>query len=131
MIVLEIQKLGNYKDIYALDLFLEDFENAVLGRSQSESRRYSAWLQRKLDDLDQYRERAIQLRDFEKVEGHTMLYSIRYPHSKKNPRIIYFFVHKGKPVLLLAFLEKKSSDYERNISAALARYNFVVDHFDL
>lgn len=130
MIALEIQKLNGYEDIYALDLFLEDFQNTVLGRSSSESKRYAAWLQRKLDDLTLYRERAIQLRDFEKVEGHTMLYSIRYPRSKKNPRIIYFFVHERKPVLLLAFLEKKSSDYEKKIPAALQRCKFVIDHFD-
>lgn len=130
MIVLEVQKLNGYEDIYALDLFLDDFQNTVLGRSEAESKRYTAWLQRKLDDLALYREQAIKLRDFEKVEGHTMLYSIRYPRSKKNPRIIYFFVHKGKPVLLLAFLEKKSSDYEKKIDTALKRSRFVLEHFD-
>lgn len=129
--ILEIQKINNYEDIYALDLFWEDFNSTVLGRSQSESKRYIAWLQRKLEVLNQYREQATRLRDFERVEGNTILYSIRYPNSKKNPRIIYFFVHEGKPVLLLAFLEKKPSDYKKILTSALTRYNFVIEHFDI
>lgn len=128
--ILEIQKLDGHENMYALDLFFDDFQNTVIGRSESELKRYTAWLQRKLDDLALYREQAIKLRDFEKVEGYPMLYSIRYPRSKKNPRVIYFFIHEGTPVLLLAFLEKKSSDYEKKSDAALKRYKFVLEHFD-
>ena len=48
---------------------------------------------------------------FEKIEDN--IYSIRYPKSRHNPRVIYsFFIEHGIIVLLTAFLEKNSSDYE-------------------
>lgn len=78
-----------------------------------------------MDDLDTYGERAVRLQAFEKISGSDTIYSIRYPHSGKNPRILYFFICDDTPVLLYAFLEKNSGDYAHGIKVAERRAKFV------
>lgn len=53
------------------------------------------------------------------------LYSIRYPKSKLNPRVLYIYLDEGEVLLLAAFKEKSKSDYARNIKLALNRLKIL------
>ncbi len=74
--------------------------------------------------LEQEKERAIDLPQFEKLTGVDRLYSIRHPESKKNVRIIYI-IEEGAVILLTAFLEKNTGDYQRAIKTALQRIKWL------
>ncbi len=55
------------------------------------------------------------------------LYSIRYPHSKKNPRVIYFVFGEDEAIILVtAFKEKSSKDYQKGIERAAGRYKALM-----
>ncbi len=114
--------------LFTLDTVIAEFEDQVSGRDRANAKRYLAWLDRCIKNLDTYAERAVSLNSFEKLTG-TEFYSIRYPRSKKNPRVLYFFICDGVPVLLYAFLEKSSSDYTHGINVAKSRAKFVRENW--
>lgn len=74
--------------------------------------------------LEQEKEKAIDLPQFEKLTGIDRLYSIRHPESKKNVRVIYA-IEEDSIILLTAFLEKNSGDYQRSIEIAQKRLNWL------
>lgn len=74
--------------------------------------------------LEQEREGAVDLQQFEKLNGVDRLYSIRHPESKKNVRLIYT-IEAGAIILLVAFLEKNSGDYQRAINTAQKRLKWL------
>lgn len=80
-------------------------------------------------DLDNYGEKAVLLQSFEKMSGSDLIYSMRYPNSRKNPRVLYFFICGGVPVLLYAFLEKKKADYTHGIKVAEERAKLVKENW--
>lgn len=86
--------------------------------------RYQKKLIADLAVLEQERERAIDLPQFEKLVGIEQLYSIRHPESKKNVRVIYTF-YEDVIVLLHAFLEKNDGDYQRAIETAERRWSWL------
>ena len=86
--------------------------------------RYQKKLIQDLAVLEQEKERAIDLPQFEKLTGVDRLYSIRHPESKKNVRIIYI-IEEGAVILLTAFLEKNTGDYQRAIKTALQRIKWL------
>lgn len=54
------------------------------------------------------------------------LYSIRYPKSKCNPRVIFFFASQEEDIILLcAILEKSSGDYQNAIRKAITRVKSI------
>lgn len=126
MSLIDLEQLSNFPNICAFDGFLDEFNKNILGKSLVERKRYTAWLQRCLFTLSDYKEAAVQFPHFEKLKGSKNgIYSIRYPHSTKNPRILYFFICAGRPVLLGAFLEKSSADYNKNLAVAEKRASFL------
>lgn len=74
--------------------------------------------------LEQEKERAIDLQQFEKLSGVERLYSIRHPESRKNVRVIYT-IEEDAIILLTAFLEKSSGDYQRAINTAQKRLKWL------
>lgn len=95
-----------------------------MGSGKGDSKRYVGWLLRSLRILDVQKERAILHPQFEKVDSFG-IYSIRYPNAKRNPRVLYFFIHEGVPVLLCAFLEKSKNDYTKAIAISKDRAKFI------
>ena len=87
-------------------------------------KRYHQKLIEDLAVLEQEKERAIDLQQFEKLNGVDRLYSIRHPESKKNVRVIYT-VDEGVIILLTAFLEKNDGDYQRAINTAKKRLQWL------
>ena len=87
-------------------------------------KRYQQKLIEDLAVLEQEKERAIDLQQFEKLNGVDRLYSIRHPESKKNVRVIYT-IEAGIIILLVAFLEKNSGDYQRAIKTAQNRLKWL------
>ena len=70
---------------------------------------------------------ALKLEEFEKLSDTSPnLYSIRYPHSKKNPRVIYIYVERGVVYLLHAFKENNDSDYKNAINTAQKRAKLFI-----
>lgn len=86
--------------------------------------RYQQKLIEDLAVLEQEKERAIDLPQFEKLNGVDRLYCIRHPESKKNVRVIYT-IAEGAVILLTAFLEKNSGDYQRAINTAQKRLQWL------
>lgn len=121
---MKIVKNTMFSHIYEVDCFQKEFvemfhEKFVLKPPYP---RYQKWLIRKLNVLEELQEGALKLRDFECLEGTTpKLYSMRYPKSKLNSRVIYTYLDEGEILLLTAFKEKSSRDYNRHIKLAQRR----------
>lgn len=111
---------------YAISNVQKEFRKAVNEPWKDEPpwKRYQQKLIQDLAVLEQEKERAIDLQQFEKLSGVDRLYCIRHPESKKNVRIIYT-IDAGAIILLTAFIEKNNGDYQRAISTAQRRLQWL------
>lgn len=125
---MRLVKIESYNRIYAVGMFEQEFDNIV--NEKNNNSRYHKWLRRKLDVLDIAGYKALSDRDFEPLKDtNPKLYSIRYPKSKKNPRVIYAYVDEEAVYLLHTFKEtskKSKSDYQNAIRIALNRLKSVI-----
>ena len=118
----ESEKTANFNKIYELDCFQKEFIKAT-----DNELRYKKWLARKLAILDEKGSKAVILEEFEHLEyDKTDLYSIRYPKSKNNPRVIYFLIEDDNVILVTAFKEKSNKDYRQGIERAVKRYKMMM-----
>ena len=125
---MKLEKLDDFQHIYQHPKFQEEFERLVCERSTSG--RYHKWLRKSLLLLDAMGHGALSLPGFEPLglENKKMI-SIRYPHSKKNPRVLIAFIEGENVLLLCAFLEtskKTNSDYQAAIAKAKNRFDELV-----
>ncbi len=121
---MDIIKYEKFNNIFAVDCFDKEFEQLF---DSSSYKRYAEWLRRNLHNLDTRGKNAVDGSHIEKLykDGFN-LYSIRYPRSKTNPRVIFYFTTEDNYVILLcAILEKSSSDYTRAIRKAIVRIKEV------
>lgn len=122
---MEIEKLEGFEKIYQVDCFKKEFEQ-VTSETKTNGR-YHKWIRKKLSILESLGTNALKLEEFEKLSDTSPnLYSIRYPHSKKNPRVIYIYVEQGMVYLLHAFKEKNDSDYKNAINIAQKRAKLFI-----
>ena len=113
-------KVDGFNRIYQLEEFQEEFEDTV--SETKTTGRYHEWLRTKLRQLDALGYQACKLRDFEPLtDTDPKLYSIRYPKSPKNTRVLYIYVEGSRVYLLHAFNEKSKSDYANAIKTATNR----------
>lgn len=113
-----------FPNVYEVDCFQKEFLKMTEEQpsAQPPYPRYQKWLIQKLEVLSKYGKEAVKLEGFEKLNSSTYdLYSIRYPRSKQNPRVIYIYCEDDKILLLTAFKEKSSSDYTRAMKRAINR----------
>lgn len=112
--------------IYAISNVKKEFYRSVneAWKDSPPWERYQKKLMQDLAVLEQEKERAIDLPQFEKLNGSDRLYSIRHPESKKNVRIIYTFLD-DKIFLLTAFLEKTDGDYQKAMATARKRLRWL------
>jgi hypothetical protein len=96
----------------------------MFGKNTGEKKRYLRWLHTWLPVLDTLGMAALTLQQFEYLKNtdSPRLYAIRHPHSQINERYIYVFVDEGITILLTAFKEKNTSDYEAAIARASRIY---------
>jgi phage-related protein len=121
---LEILQTEGFDNIYEVDCFQNEFLGTVTEHPKTAQHipRYQNWLLTKLAILDELGMYALSLPQFEALTNvDPKLYSIRYPKSPKNPRVLYVYVHGRKIILLAAFTEKNKSDYSNGIERALHR----------
>lgn len=118
--------INGINNTYAISNVKKEFRKAVDEPWKEEPpwKRYQQKLIEDLAVLEQEREKAIDLPQFEKLDGVERLYSIRHPESKKNVRVIYA-IEDGAIILLTAFLEKNSGDYKRAINTAQKRLQWL------
>ena len=125
---MELEKvcIPGINNTYAISNVKKEFRKAVDEPWKEEPpwKRYQQKLIEDLAVLEQEKERAIDLQQFEKLNGVDRLYSIRHPESKKNVRVIYT-VDEGIIILLTAFLEKNDGDYQRAINTAKKRLQWL------
>lgn len=116
---LEKIRIEGINDTYAISSLKKEFRKAVdePWKEKEPWERYQKKLIQDLTVLEQEKESAIDLQQFEKLNGVDRLYSIRHPESRKNVRIIYT-IDEDVIILLTAFLEKNSGDYKRAIDTA-------------
>lgn len=119
-----IQFSEDFKKVFAVDCFEKEFESLF---SPSDYKRYANWLQRNLRNLDNYGKKAVDGYRIEKLEIKKYdIYSIRYPRSKSNPRVLFFFATEGNDIILLAaLLEKSPSDYNMSVQVAKRRMRIL------
>ena len=119
MISLNIQKLEGFKRIYQAECFPEEVDK-MFGKSKGEKKRYIKWLITWLSVLDTDGMSALNLEQFEHLKGTSTphLYAIRHPHSKINERYIYVYADEEQSILLTAFKEKNTGDYQSAITRA-------------
>lgn len=116
---MEIIKLKDYKNIYAVDSFSSEYQS-LFGKSKGLYNQYLKKLRFNLSILDKEMKKAIQYQQFEQLEN-SNLYSIRHV-SVINPRVVYAYIDDdGKVILLSAFKEKNASDYDRGMKQAEQR----------
>ena len=123
---MDILKLDHFENIYAVKNFQKEFVN-ITKEKMADSPPYpqfQRWLIRSLTKLDQMGRLAVTLDGFEKLDSkNPELFSIRYPHSKLNPRVIYACFEGSKIILLTAFKEENAkSDYKTAMNRAKKRY---------
>lgn len=116
---MEIIKLKDYNNIYAVDSFYSEYQS-LFGKSKGSYDKYLKKLRFNLSILDKELKKAIQYQQFEQLEN-SNLYSIRHV-SVLNPRVVYVYIdNDGKVILLSAFKEKSKSDYDRGMNQAKQR----------
>ena len=119
---MELKKIdiNGLNDIYAVDVFEKEFKKAVdeSWKSDPPWKRYQTKLIKNLVVLDTEKEQAVRLKQFEKQSGTEELYSIRYPETNKNFRVIYTVYEENFIILLAAFQEKNDGDYRRAVAVA-------------
>ena len=89
--VLEKLCIEGIYNTYAISNVKKEFMKAV-NEPWDEIPPWKRYLKKLIEDLavlEQEKERAIDLPQFEKLTGVDRLYSIRHPESKKNVRVIY------------------------------------------
>lgn len=123
---LEKIRIEGINDTYAISSLKKEFRKAVdePWKEKEPWERYQKKLIQDLTVLEQEKESAIDLQQFEKLNGVDRLYSIRHPESRKNVRIIYT-IDEDVIILLTAFLEKNSGDYKRAIDTAKKRLKWL------
>lgn len=107
---MDILSVEGFEHIFQVDSFAEDLY-ACIGKDKRTLKSYQKRLRKRLDILEANGKRATNKFQFEYIEKN--LYSIRFPESELNPRVLYAFILDNNTVILLtAFLEKNKSDYE-------------------
>ena len=111
---------------YAISNVKKEFRKAV-DEPWKETPPWKRYQQKLIEDLavlEQEKERAVDLQQFEKLNGVERLYSIRHPESKKNVRVLYT-IENDVVILVTAFLEKNAGDYQRAIATAKKRLQWL------
>ena len=123
---LEQLRIEELEEIYAISSVKKEFRKAVdeAWRENAPWQRYQKKLIADLAVLEQEKDRAIDLPQFEKLTGFDKLYSIRHPESRKNVRVLYT-IEDDTIILLTAFLEKSAGDYQRAIETAQKRLKWL------
>lgn len=121
---MELEKLciNGIENTYAISNVKKEFKKAV-DEPWKASPPWQRYLKKLIEDLavlEQEKERAIDLPQFEKLSGEDNLYCIRHPETKKNVRVIYV-IYEETIILLTAFLEKNNGDYQRAIEVSKKR----------
>lgn len=111
---MEILHTEGYEAVYEIDSFKSDF-NRMFKKDSGNRKRYLNWLDRRLHLLEELGRYAVETEGFEWLEGSDVLCCMRYPHSKRNPRIVYVYADGENIILLTAFMEKASQDYKAAI----------------
>lgn len=125
---MELEKVGilGINNTYAISNVKKEFKKAV-NEEWKENPPWKRYLKKLIEDLavlEEEKERAIDLPQFEKLDGSDRLYSIRHPESRKNVRVLYV-IEEGNIILLTAFLEKNAGDYSRAIKIAKGRLKWL------
>ena len=123
---MNVYKLDKFEHIYAVDCFEKEFSKMTSERLVDEPPypRFQKWLISKLNVLDKMGKNAIALEGFEDLGSYDpKLFSIRFPHSKLNPRVIYACFMDPEIILLTAFKEENAKgDYLKAMRKASKRY---------
>lgn len=118
---MRIKKIPEFKSIYCLDVFEKELEKQF-GKSEAQYHKYLLELYsylRFLDDATFPPETGA----FERIVYKGIpFYRIKSKSKAKNIRTLYFWYDSGHILLLTAFQEKNSSDYENAKQVAHQRY---------
>lgn len=111
---LEILKNGMFSKVYEVDCFQKEFKNMTKEKISlvSPFPRYQKWLIASLTVLEEMGIDALKLENFELLKNiKPNLYSIRYPKSKLNPRVLYIYLDEGEVVDYGYQRENRASGY--------------------
>jgi len=124
-----IHRVPGYNHIYAYKSFSDEFCR-LFKNDKASLKRYQKWLTRRLGMLESKGTACINGQSFEYIDQD--IYSIRLPESKHNPRVIFTFCLGERNVILLtAFLEQNSSDYDSPKRISKNRIVMIREEFDL
>ena len=124
IVKIDINKL---EDIYSLDCFEKEFRKAIgeIWKQNPPFLRYQKKLLIDLAVLDDQKENAVKLPEFERLTDEIGLFSIRHPHSNINMRVIYT-IEEGFVILITVFIEKNRSDYNKAIKISRKRRKWII-----
>ena len=124
LVKIDINKL---EDIYSLDCFEKEFRKAIgeIWKQNPPFLRYQKKLLIDLAVLDDQKENAVKLPEFERLTDEIGLFSIRHPHSNINMRVIYT-IEEGFVILITVFIEKNRSDYNKAIKISRTRRKWII-----
>lgn len=122
-----INKYNDYNYIYGYSGFSNDLERLYKNEKHN-ALNYSIWLDKKLRQLDNIGLLVLNEfpKTFEKLEGQKEgIYSIRRKNFVGNPRVLFFSMEEDDEeqvfILLTAFKEKNTADYDRATATAQER----------
>ena len=113
----KIEKIHGLKHIYKVESFNDELDS-LFKKNKGARQRFESWLYLQLSILDRMGMEALKLENFEKLKTDPPLYAIRHPHSILNERYIYIYCDGEDVLLLSAFKEKSTSDYNPAIQRA-------------
>jgi len=119
----KILKVAGFNRIFQAECFPDEIIN-MFGKNLGEMRRYLKWLNIWLHYLDDNGMGALNLEQFEHIQGtdNPHIYSMRHPHSAINERYLYIYIKDQSAVLLTVFMEKDAKDYTAAIKRAQSIY---------
>ncbi|MDR1020862.1 MAG: hypothetical protein LBL73_08895 [Synergistaceae bacterium] len=121
---MEIQKIAGFNRIYQAECFPAEFDG-MSGKNSGEKKRYLRWFYVWLSILDEYGMSALALEQFEYLQNteRPRLYALRHPHSQINERYVFVYADEESSILLAAFKEQNTRDYESAICRATRIYS--------
>lgn len=123
---LKIEPVKDFENIYQIDSFEKEFIKTL--SEKNVNGRYHKWLRTHLRYLEDLGRKALKLGNFEQLScTNPNLYAIRYPRSKKNPRVVYIYVDDSQVYLLHVFKESRASDYANAIKVAQSRAKLLLE----
>lgn len=122
---MQLCKLDEFNRVYFLDSFQSDLDK-LYKKNQKEKKEYMFFLFAQLSKIEHRNE---NIKHVEPIEYKDVTFHCIRKKTKKNTRVLYYYLDDNKIVLLTAFNEKNKSDYDRGKELAYNRLKKIKNDY--